>query len=623
MCSLATESVGLEAGLENECKPLTINDSALKDTGNDPKAIPLIPERSASPIITITPPDSERRVRLTITSEHTWIASQALNPLGGPHHNSKAGLRPLSSSNSCPDTRRMSFPAPVRVLSRKSSLCFSVKSASGPGELTERLIVTRDSRDGFLTPEYRRREPSRRASTSLCSTPTPSSSRFAGSSSQSSPLTDFALTVQSPVHRPTRAGDSTRPLDRLFNRRYSTDGSLSLLNLSCAEKRAISTGLEKDDVIAEQRRKGYRRTSSASEANIRNDETGESSSTETVIRPKRWAWDVMHPEERVCATHDQDEVLSSVEIEAMEVLVPVREPSGFYFREVGETIRAAGPVPSVVVGLGGATEGHYERNIEGRFNKEHRRKLKSRSSVVYRFFTSVPQQDGNSSTDTLSSVGQRTPFRVLTHKISTNVLRFIGGSTSPLLHQSTESSLWNIPDETEENVRKQKKAYRSSEGNKANPNDPNGKKPFWHYPLDKHIERAQQTKKKSRKIHGTSVILYFRKLTKGIFTKNAKQETVPEPGVAEVDGATPPTEDIIGEMLGEPEFGEPRLGEGSMHLEGKISFPSQDEISINTSIRKLPQSYPAEKIVFSNMVRTGRYSLKWFSRAIDECQLDK
>ena len=344
-------------------------------------------------------------------------------------------------------------------------------------------------------------------------------------------------------------------MGRLPNARHSMEGSLSSLQLSRAEEIAISAGIEKDEARAEEKKKSsgvsVRRFAGlvrGEEENFGGSSGGEvvtsagplsdSLGTGSVRQSSRGRmWEYMFAQNGAQGggrDHTEDEVLDPVEVQAMGLLVPLRD------MHPGEAARNGGS--DLPLDQGGksdenASEGSMKRRI--RNGGDGVKNVSERSSILFRLMGAISPNSANQEDEKVlselaekksSAMGKK--HKSLGHKISATLLRCIGQSKSNTTGQFNLSD-FNAGGSQNDTAtgagnssKRWKKGQKPANHQSLSPNrgscehDALGDAVLYH-PLQEHIEATSQPRKtkrgkpNKRDSHRLSVVDIFLAMTNG------------------------------------------------------------------------------------------------------------
>ncbi|RPB20446.1 hypothetical protein L211DRAFT_519560 [Terfezia boudieri ATCC MYA-4762] len=257
-----------------------------------------------------------------------------------------------------------------------------------------------------------------------------------------------------PLHSPHRSLASREELDqstRPYQARHSTDSSLLCLNLSTAEKRTISRGIEKDEARAEERAEERRKTVYLRRrftSMVRNgsDYPDGEHVIGAALRPGRCRgrkWEYMfNPNDSSEESWPiMDEPLDPGEVQAMGMLVPLMEMNPNEPASDGDDTASPSKTP-LATGYMGLT-----KTVKRTISTAGARVLK-RPSLIFRITGShvIPQETlTEAQTPQVSvSCSQESPKnpKSLRHKISSTLLRYMGHM------RSLEATEFESPTET-------------------------------------------------------------------------------------------------------------------------------------------------------------------------------
>jgi len=262
-----------------------------------------------------------------------------------------------------------------------------------------------------------------------------------------------------PRHPPHRSLGSREDLDqltRLYHPRHSTDSSLSCLNLSTAEKRTISRGIEQDEARAEERAEERRKAVNLKRftgmVRTGSDYPDGEQAAGTALAPgrcrgRKWEYMFNQNDSGEGRWPIRDEPLDPVEVQAMGMLVPLMEMNPNEPGNDGDDTASPLKTPSAkensesseYIGLSGT----LKRGISTAGAK-----VLKQPSVIFRITGAhvIPQDTlTEAQTPQVSvSCSQGSPKKPksLRHKISSTLLRYMGHM------RSLESTELGSPTET-------------------------------------------------------------------------------------------------------------------------------------------------------------------------------
>ncbi|KAI5805607.1 hypothetical protein DFH27DRAFT_609420 [Peziza echinospora] len=314
---------------------------------------------------------------------------------------------------------------------------------------------------------------------------------------------------------------------RLPNAQHSMEGSLSSLRLSRAEEIAISAGIEKDEARAEEKKKSSSVSVRRFAGLVRGaEENGGSPGGEEVtsagplpdslgtgsMRQRGRMWDYMFAQNGVQGDekdHAEDEVLDPVEVQAMGLLVPLRD------MHPGEAARNGGP--ELPLGQGGKNnENASEEPVKRRTRNDGDgvKSVPERNSILFRLMGAISPNSANQEGETsevaekgASTIGKK--HKSLRHKISATLLRCIGQSKSNTAAQFNISDFnaGGLPNDTATGTANPSKRWKKgqktvnhqtlSSNRDSYEHDALGDAVLYH-PLQEHIEATSQPRKTKR-----------------------------------------------------------------------------------------------------------------------------
>ncbi|KAF8419323.1 hypothetical protein EV426DRAFT_615873 [Tirmania nivea] len=328
------------------------------------------------------------------------------------------------------------FTPPIRP--RTSSL-----TGTQLRSISEGLIISPDST--LSTPSSTRLGVSRNFSTSSEPTLSPSV--------QTSKMTR-------PCHSPHRSlglKEDFDQLTRLYHPKHSTDSSLLCLNLSTAEKRTISKGIEQDEARAEERAEERRKTINvrrfAGMVRTGSDCPDGEQVVGTALTPGRCRgrkWENMFNQNDSGEGRwpIRDEPLDPVEVQAMGMLVPLMEMNPNEPGKDGDDIASPSKTPLAKENLESSEHMGLTGTVKRRITMAGAKVLKQ-PSLIFRITGShvIPQEtltEAQIPQEVSVLCSQESPKepKSLRHKISSTLLRYIGHM------RSLESTDLGSPTET-------------------------------------------------------------------------------------------------------------------------------------------------------------------------------